>query len=221
VSWQIFEKEAGRYEGWYATRRGHRADLAERRLLLHLLAPFQTAHSAVEIGCGTGHFTAFLAQQGWYTVGLDRSPAMLTEARGLFPSLPLVLGDAHQLPFRDGSIALAVFVTTLEFVEDPARTLREAVRVARQGVVVVALNRRSLGGLSRRWGPQSQGALLGQAGDYSAAELQLSLERAAGARLDGAWSASTLFPGRLFQVISHIGLGDVIGSAIRLKPQMP
>jgi len=221
VTWQIFEQAAADYEAWYATPRGQRADAAERRLLLRLLAAFHDPRSAVEIGCGTGHFADFLVQHGLGIIGLDRAPAMLIEARRRFPSLPVVLGDAHRLPFRDASTDLALFVTTLEFLEDPMRALREAVRVARQGVVVIALNRHSFGGVSRRWGPQRRRALLGQARDYSSEELRRGLKQAAGARLDEAWSASTLLPCGLSQLISSIAFGDVIGSAIRLKLQRP
>ncbi len=60
----------------------------------------------------------------------------MIEARRLFPSLPVILGDAHRLPFRDRSTDLAVFMTTLEFVEDPVCALREAVRVALAPVAV-------------------------------------------------------------------------------------
>jgi ubiquinone/menaquinone biosynthesis C-methylase UbiE len=217
VTWQIFDRAAAGYEAWYTTRRGGRADAAERGLLLHLLGQFQSARHAVEVGCGTGHFAAFLSQHGFSMIGVERAPAMLSEARRRFSSLPVVLADAHRLPFQGESTDLTVFVTTLEFLEDPARALREAVRIAREGVVAIVLNRHSLGGLSRRYGPQSRGALLGQAHDYSSAELELSLEQAAGARFDGIWSASTLFPDGLSQVISRVALGDVIGAAIRLK----
>jgi ubiquinone/menaquinone biosynthesis C-methylase UbiE len=106
-------------------------------LLLHLLGQFQNARRAIEVGCGTGHFAAFLAQHGLSMIGVERAPAMLTEAARRFSSLPLVLADAHHLPFRDRSTDLAVFVTTLEFLEDTARALREAVRMARQGVVAI------------------------------------------------------------------------------------
>lgn len=194
MTWQIFDRAAGRYEEWYSTHRGRLADAAECKLLLHLLGPFKDVRNAVEIGCGTGHFAGFLARQGLAMIGLDRAPAMLMEARRQFPSLSVVLGDAHHLPFRDGFTDVAMFVTTLEFLEDPARALREAVRVARQGVVAIVLNRHSLGALSRRWGPQSRGTLLAQARDYSLAELELAMEAAAGARLDTTWSASTPFP---------------------------
>ena len=217
MTWQIFDRAAAGYEAWYTTRRGRRADAAERRLLLHLLGQFHDARNAIEVGCGTGHFAAFLVQHGLSVIGIERAPAMLKEARRRFSSLPVLLADAHSLPFRDKSTDLAVFVTTLEFLEDPPRALREAVRIAGQGVVAIVLNRHSLGGLSRRYGPQSRGALLGQSHDYSSAELGLTLGQAAGARLDRRWSASTLFPDGLSQVISRIPLGEVIGSAIRLK----
>lgn len=214
MTWQIFERAAAGYEAWYATLRGRRADVAERKLLLHLLRAFPDARSGVEIGCGTGHFAAFLAGHGLSMIGLERAPAMLADAHRRYPALPVVLGDAHRLPLRDRSTDLALFVTTLEFLEDPAGALREAVRVAQLGIVAMVLNRHSLGGLSRRWGPQSRGELLGEAHDYSSAELRLALEQATGSRLDAIRSASTLFPDGLSQVIGRVSLGDVIGSAV-------
>ena len=147
VGWQPFERRAAGYEAWYTTRRGRRADLAERALLERLLAPFAEAQSALEVGCGTGHFTRWLAGRLPHVIGLDRSPAMLAEARRPRPLLLLIQGDAHHLPIRSRAVDLSVFVITLEFVEHPAVALAEAVRVARRGVLVVALNRWSLGGL--------------------------------------------------------------------------
>jgi ubiquinone/menaquinone biosynthesis C-methylase UbiE len=216
MSWQIFEAAAARYEQWYAAGRGQQADAAERGLLLHLLEPFREARSALEIGCGTGHFAAFLAGQGFRVTGLDRSPAMLAEAAQRLPSVSFVLGDAHQLPLQECSTDLAVFITTLEFVENPAAALAEAARVARQGLIAIVLNRISIGGLSRRWGPQSRGALLSEAHDFTAPELRRCLNRAAGPRADAIQMASTLFPGGWFGSISRIPAGDVIGAAIKL-----
>ncbi len=218
MTWQIFDRAAERYDAWYSTRRGRLADVAERRLLLHLLQVFQDACTAVEIGCGTGHFAGFLAEQGLNMIGLDRAPAMLLNARHRFPSLSIVLGDAHHLPFGNLSTDLAIFVTTLEFLEDPISALREAVRVARKGIIALVLNRYSLGGLSRRWGPQSRAALLGQANDYSAHELRYALQQAASSRADTVLMVSTLFPDGLSGSISRIPLGDVIGCAVKLKP---
>jgi ubiquinone/menaquinone biosynthesis C-methylase UbiE len=109
---------------------------------------------------------------------------MLGEMRENCPRIPAALGDAHSLPFRDGAVDLALFVTTLEHLNDPAQALAEAVRVARQGIVVVVLNRRSVGALFRRWGPQACRPLLGRARDYSVWTLRAAAQRAAGQRME-------------------------------------
>jgi ubiquinone/menaquinone biosynthesis C-methylase UbiE len=143
---------------------------------------------------------------------------MLAEARRRRANLFLVQGDAHHLPIRDRSVDLAVFVTTLEFVEDPAVVLAEAVRAARRGVLVVALNRWSLGGLSRRWGRDARGPLLGQARDFTLASLRTLASTAAGPRLRALRWASALFPCGLARMPARIPLGGVIGIAVELAP---
>lgn len=220
MSWRIFEEKASTYEAWYATRRGQRADRAERALLEWLLAKFPTARSVLEVGCGTGHFTEWLTRKSLRVVGFDRSPAMLAELRRRVPEIPVILGDAHRFPFREGAVDLAVFVTTLEFLEEPEVALSEAVEVSRQGVILVVLNRWSLGGLSRRWGPQAWRPLLGQAWDSSLASLRATVEKAAGRRLREIRWASTLFPDGLWRIRAPIPLGDVIGMAAVLTTSL-
>jgi SAM-dependent methyltransferase len=216
AAWQLFERDAARYEAWYTTARGRRADLAEQSLLARLLAPFPTAQNALEVGCGTGHFTRWLAGRLPCAVGLDRAPAMLVEARRHLPRLPLVQGEAHHLPVRSRAVDLCVYVTTLEFVEHPPLALAEAVRVARHGVLVVALNRWSLGGLSRRWGPAARRSRLGRAADFTLPSLRALMSAAAGPRLGRLHWASALFPDRLVVGPVRIPLGDVLGVALEL-----
>ena len=216
AAWQLFERNAARYDEWYATPRGRRADIAERALLERLLAPFADAQSALEVGCGTGHFTRWLAGRLPRVVGLDRAPAMLADARRRHPGLPLVQGDAHHLPIQSRAVDLSVLVITLEFVERPALALAEAVRVARQGVLVVALNRWSLGGFSRRWGADARGPLLGRARDFTLASLRELASTAAGPRLRALRWASALFPDGLVRMPARIPLGGVIGLSVEL-----
>jgi ubiquinone/menaquinone biosynthesis C-methylase UbiE len=215
-AWQIFERNAGVYEDWYATPRGRRADRAERALLDRLLAPFATAQSALEVGCGTAHFTRWLAGRLRYVVGLDRAIAMLAEARRYHPPVPVIQGDAHQLPIRDRAVDLTIFIFTLEFVERPDLALTEAVRVARRGVVIVALNRWSSGGFSRRWGADARGPLLGHARDFSLPSLHALASSATGDRLRRIRWASSLFPRSREAVTRSIPFGDVIGVAAEL-----
>jgi ubiquinone/menaquinone biosynthesis C-methylase UbiE len=139
---------------------------------------------------------------------------MLAETRRRSPGIPVVLGDAHRLPFRDGAVDLALFVVTLEFLDAPAVALAEAVRVARQGLVVVALNRWSLGGWSRRRvSYRARHRLLGQAADQTLSSLRALLRNAAGRRWQAACWTSALFPGLLWRMRIRLPLGDVIGLA--------
>lgn len=216
AAWRLFERDPAGYEAWYATPRGRRADRAERALLERLLAPFATARSTLEVGCGTGHFTRWLASQLPRVVGLDQSTAMLAEARRYHPVLPLIRGDAHVLPIRSRAVDLSVFVLTLEFLEEPAQALAEAIRVARQGLLVVALNRWSRGGFSRRWGGDARGALLGRARDFTLVSLRELAATAAGPRLHAFRWASALLPDGLASGPVLIPLGDVIGIAVEL-----
>jgi SAM-dependent methyltransferase len=218
VSWQLFERAAVGYEAWYATPRGRRVDRAERSLLGTLLTSVPDARTVVDVGCGTGHFAAWLRRESFDVVGLDRSPAMLARMRQDHPSIPVVLGDAVRLPFRAGAVDATLLVTVLEFLEEPAAALAEAVRVARHGVVVLILNRWSVGGLSRRIGPQARGSLLASARDTTLLELRRGLRVAAGERLRAVRGASTLFPDGLWAVASRLPLGDVIGMAVTLSP---
>lgn len=218
AAWQLFERNAARYDEWYATPRGRRADIAERALLERLLAPFADAQSALEVGCGTGHFTRWLAGRLPRVVGLDRAPAMLAEACRHRSRLRLIQGDAHHLPIRSRAVDLSLFALTLEFVDDPVAALAEAVRVSRRGVLVVALNRWSPGGWSRRWGRDARRPLLGQARDFSPGFLRALAVDAAGSRLRGLRWASALFPVGRSDLSARLPLGGVIGIALGLAP---
>jgi len=143
-------ERAERYEAWYATPFGRRADRVEKEMLQGVLSDFGESHSLLEVGCGTGHFTGWFASLGLSVVGLDRLPSMLTFARGRRPDLPLVLADATHLPFGEAAFDVVAFVTVLEFLSAPEAALREAERVARHGLILVSLNRLSPVALWRR-----------------------------------------------------------------------
>jgi ubiquinone/menaquinone biosynthesis C-methylase UbiE len=143
-------ERAKRYEAWFTTPFGRRADRVEKEILQGLLADFGKSRSLLEVGCGSGHFTDWLASLGLSVVGLDRLPSMLTFARGRQPDLPFVLADAAYLPFGDATFDVVAFVTVLEFLDAPEAALREAERVARHGLILVSLNRLSPVALWRR-----------------------------------------------------------------------
>lgn len=79
-----------------------------------------------------------------FTIGVDRSPALLARARGRLDAVSAA--DALALPFADDSVDVVVASQFLHhFEEDGAvRVLREMHRVARRAVVVSDLGRSRL-----------------------------------------------------------------------------
>ena len=197
------------YEAWYGTA-GRRADRLEKALLKRLLAGFPRASTILEVGCGTGHFTRWFGEQGLQAMGLDLSRPMLAEAARL-GSPPCVHGDALALPFSTGAFDLVALVTTLEFLPEPVQALAEALRVARQGLILGVLNRQSLlGRRSKREG----GPIWGVAQLFTPAELSRLVHRAAAGRPAGIIWRTTLWP--FWSGVLPLPWGGFIGMAVML-----
>ncbi len=203
---------AGRYESWYETEQGRRADEAEKAALGWLLRAFPQLRSVLEIGCGTAHFTRWLAGQHLAPIGLDLSSTMLGQA-GLVGGVQLVQGDARSLPFADRSFDLAAFVTSIEFLNRPREALVEALRVARSGILLGVLNRWSVLGLRRRLAGLFRSTVYDGARFYGVGELKRLLRSVgeAGARV--LW-CTTLYPGCAPWAQSRLPWGGFIGMAL-------
>lgn len=204
---------AGRYEDWYAGA-GRDADCLEKDLLGKLLRRFPDARSVVEVGCGTGHFTRWMAEQGLEAAGVDISEPMLKEARRR--GGPTYLrGDARSLPLADRSYDVTALITTLEFLPEPARVLAEAARVARQGILLGALNRWSLIGLRYRLSGKT---IWRSARFFGARELSRMARRAAGGRLEEIAWRTTLWP---IPGVRDLPLpwGGFTGMAVRMREE--
>lgn len=137
------ETTAERYDAWYRTSRGRWIAATECALMLRLLQA-QPGASLLDVGSGTGRFSRCFAQAGVNVVSLDPAADMLTVARRRSPKLPAVRGTALALPFRDAVFDYAAAVTSLCFIEPPARALAELWRISRRGVILGLLNRGSL-----------------------------------------------------------------------------
>jgi ubiquinone/menaquinone biosynthesis C-methylase UbiE len=189
----VFDQDvAAHYEAWYETPDGKRADALEKALLGRLLERFQSDGSALEVGCGTGHFTRWLVAQGFRAVGLDLSTPMLAQAQAL-DGHPLVQGDGYRLPFADSSFDLVAMITTLEFLERPRQALSEALRVGRNGMLLGVLNRCSTLGVQRRLAGLSGETIYDAAHFYGPDELKRLARSVAGEQARIAWR-TTLFP---------------------------
>ena len=134
-----YERRAGEYDDWWhgtgrfadRERPGWREEREALERALRGLPPERT----LDVACGTGFLTRWLPGE---VVGLDQSESMLDVARTRAPGATFVQGDALALPFEDGSferVFTAHFYGHLEH-DDCARFLAEAMRVARELVVV-------------------------------------------------------------------------------------
>ena len=92
---------------------------------------------AVELGCGAGYVSAWLARRGARPVGIDLTEAQLATARQMQarfgPTYPLIQGDAEALPFADESFDVAISEYGASLWCDPYRWIPEAARVLRPG----------------------------------------------------------------------------------------
>lgn len=97
----------------------------------------------LEVGIGTGLSLPWYGPGVRSLVGVDLAAGMLGRARARaadagFPARLLEM-DAQALAFPDASFDTVVFSLCLCTIPDPARALREAVRVARPGAAVLLL----------------------------------------------------------------------------------
>ncbi len=146
-----FDAHAGGYDAWYDTELGRYADTVEKSLIGDLAGP-ASGEWALDVGCGTGNHSIWLAGKGLTVTGLDESEAMLdvaaAKASDTGVTVQWVLGDASALPFEGERFELVVSVAAMEFVEARHLALREAMRVLRPGgrLVLGLLNRDSAWG---------------------------------------------------------------------------
>jgi len=86
----------------------------------------------LDVACGTGVLTreaATRASPGGMVTGLDLAPGMLEVAARLSPDIAWQQGSADALPFPEQSFDAVVSQFGLMFFPDPARALREMMRV--------------------------------------------------------------------------------------------
>ena len=107
--------------------------------------------SYLDLGCGTGRNSLFVASKGFHVVGVDLSFGMLkvmaeeAKRKGLSSLVDAVLGDVLDLPLRSESFEGAMCVAVLHHIPGKAnriRALGELRRVVRRGKVLITVWKR-------------------------------------------------------------------------------
>jgi SAM-dependent methyltransferase len=126
-----YDRVAERYAAEVA---GELAGKPLDRALLSAFAEECAGGPVLDVGCGPGHASAYLAGHGVRPLGVDLSPKMCAVARRR-TGLPYCAGDASSLPVRSGSVAGIVCLYAVIHLDAIGRAAayREFRRVLRPG----------------------------------------------------------------------------------------
>lgn len=100
--------------------------------LKRLLQP-QKEFCYLDLGCGTGHYTAALAEEGGVFYGMDPSGLMVRQAKADHPGITWKTGQAESIPFPESYFGGITCIMTVHHWTDMERGFRECARVLRKG----------------------------------------------------------------------------------------
>lgn len=105
-------------------------ELTRRAAALIDLAP---GARVLDLGCGLGASTAWLAGQGLTALGLDRSAEQVREARRLHPGPAFMQADAAAPPLAQASLDAVFCECVLSLCARPGEVLQECRRLLKPG----------------------------------------------------------------------------------------
>lgn len=121
-----FLKEVTQKHPWFEARR----EIIFSNLSRIIMPPAYV----LDIGCGVGGLSKFLAERGYKVVGCDLFYEALEELSSKFKK---VQADAFKLPFKDNSFDLIGLFDVLEHFSDDAKLFKEALRIVKDGGFIV------------------------------------------------------------------------------------
>jgi len=146
--WYQADDIAQEYDEKRFRKGGRLIDRREKQAVLNALEPVEN-REILEIACGTGRFTAMLADHGAEIVGLDISGPMLQQGRqrarsaGVADSLEYMRGDAGRLPFPDDHFDIVFAMRFFHLADTPREFLAEMCRVSKDQIFFDTFNRYS------------------------------------------------------------------------------
>ncbi|MFQ6013034.1 MAG: methyltransferase domain-containing protein [Thermoplasmata archaeon] len=101
------------------------------------MAGLRPGMEVLDVGCGTGFLSEGILEVTPRVWGLDITPEQLRRAARKLP-IPLVRGDAENLPFRPECFDAVLSSGSIEYWPEPVQALREMHRVLRPaGIALV------------------------------------------------------------------------------------
>lgn len=103
-----------------------------KHVLFDFIGVDRSAH-ILEVGCGTGHWLALLASQGYRAAGIDASRSMVDQAKIKIQHPALIHGYAEALPLKTASFDRIFCINAFHHFSDETAFLTEARRELRRG----------------------------------------------------------------------------------------
>ncbi|AMV36911.1 class I SAM-dependent methyltransferase [Planctomyces sp. SH-PL62] len=118
---------------------------AEAMRLVREAAELAPTDEVLDVACGPGLVACDFAEHASRVTGLDLTPGMIEQARGLqaargLTNLDWRVGDIASLPFEPASFSLVFSRYAFHHLLEPARALVEMARVCRPGGRVVVVD---------------------------------------------------------------------------------
>jgi len=97
----------------------------------------------IELGCGAGFYTKFLAANASHVMATDLSDEMLAVARTQLKELQNVTvakSDCEKTDFPDGKFGSVFMANLVHVIENPSTTLKEAYRILKDGGLLLIVD---------------------------------------------------------------------------------
>lgn len=177
-----FNTVARNYDDYYQSEFGQKVDVVEKRLVKKYLDKVPEKE-ALELGCGTGHWSLFFSDNGFQITGIDLAKDMLNKAiEKDIPGAVFMEMNAEELMFPSESIKNIFTIATAEFTDDRQQFFDEAFRVLKRGGYLLAgvLNENSTLGKTK-----DQDEVFKNATFFTSETLYRSLTRFGHAEIEG------------------------------------
>lgn len=122
-----------KYDEFFSTPLGKKIIEKEAKYVVENL----DGKMAVSIGCGTGIIEKRIMElREIEIIGVEINDEMIEMAE---KRLNVIKADAKSLPFKNSVFDSAIFITSLEFIDDYKEAINEAYRVLREGGEIISI----------------------------------------------------------------------------------
>lgn len=124
-----FNLVADYYDEYYNSDFGKKVDFVEKRRVKKFIEQIPIK-SALEIGCGTGHWTQFFIDNGFRLTAIDVSENMINKAREKnLNGVEFSIKNIEEIDYPDNYFENVFAITSLEFVDNRGKAFEQIYRI--------------------------------------------------------------------------------------------